>query len=239
MKIYTDLRLDIDTFEVISEVSFEYDGEIAECKSGGGGGEPDKEYNRRMATIAEKELQMAQQYFNFWKSDYMPMEKMQIQENMRMMPSLTDSQIAKAKFEEAQYEGLLKKDPSGQSLLGLQQQYEKQKIGQAQQLMGDQTKVAKAAYQSALRGEDEGAAARKAQADVAHGFADAKTAMRRDMGRAGLRAGGEAYAQQLAGLARDQAKAQGQAMTTARSESKDKEFLKLQSMAGLQLGFHK
>lgn len=35
---------------------------------GGGGGEVDREYNARMATIAEQQQAMAEEYFQYWKS---------------------------------------------------------------------------------------------------------------------------------------------------------------------------
>lgn len=38
MKIYTKIIIDIESLEVIEEESYDYEGEVAECKGGGGGG---------------------------------------------------------------------------------------------------------------------------------------------------------------------------------------------------------
>ena len=62
---------------------------------GGGSSENyDAEYNARMATIAEAQQGMAEAYFDFWKSDYKPMEEAQIAANIKEIPYQTDLNIA-------------------------------------------------------------------------------------------------------------------------------------------------
>ncbi|MGE4551897.1 MAG: hypothetical protein AB7D57_02230 [Desulfovibrionaceae bacterium] len=89
MKIYTRVVLDMRTGEVLHEESHEYGGPVALCKGGSGGTSTtntvDYEYNRRMATIAEAQNNMAQEYFDFWKSDYKPLEQAQIAANLDLI----------------------------------------------------------------------------------------------------------------------------------------------------------
>ena len=61
---------------------------------GGGGSSTtinsiDKAYNARMAGISEKELAMAQEYFQFWQQSYKPYEQAQIDANMAIIPQRT------------------------------------------------------------------------------------------------------------------------------------------------------
>ncbi len=63
-KIYTKIVIDLKTDEVLSEESFEYSGEVSECKGGSDG--YDADYNRRMADIAERTAQMSEDAFDVW-----------------------------------------------------------------------------------------------------------------------------------------------------------------------------
>ena len=90
MRIYTRIVLDMATGEVLESDSYEYDGPVALCGGGQSGGSSttntqDTEYNARMATIAEQQQAMAQQYFDFWQSDYKPLETDQIAANREMI----------------------------------------------------------------------------------------------------------------------------------------------------------
>lgn len=71
MKVYTKVVYDIsgDVSTVIHAEYYEYSGEVALCGKGGTGGglEPDKEYNARMAALAEGSHEMAQEMFNLFK----------------------------------------------------------------------------------------------------------------------------------------------------------------------------
>ena len=71
MKIYSKLVYDLKTGKLIEEDSFKYEGIVALCGSGGGGTttySSDPEFNARMATISEQQQQMAQEYFEYYKS---------------------------------------------------------------------------------------------------------------------------------------------------------------------------
>lgn len=67
MKIYTRIVMDMTTMQVEEAESFEYQGEVAECKGGGGGDQVDEEYNRRIANIAESQQGMAEEMLNMYK----------------------------------------------------------------------------------------------------------------------------------------------------------------------------
>ncbi|MGE4469333.1 MAG: hypothetical protein AB7D47_04285 [Desulfovibrio sp.] len=85
MRIHTRIILDMRTGQMLEEQGFEHAGPVDLCKGSGGGSSTtttvDKEYNRRMAAIAEEQQEMAQEYFEFWKSDYRPMEQEMIEAN--------------------------------------------------------------------------------------------------------------------------------------------------------------
>ena len=90
MKVYEKVVIDMDTLEVVEERSYEYYGEVAECKGGSSTtNTQDKEYNRRMATIAEAQQAMAEEYFDYWKSDYKPFEQAQTAAQMSLIPGET------------------------------------------------------------------------------------------------------------------------------------------------------
>lgn len=89
MRVYTHVEIDMKTGRVLAEEGYEYDGPVALCKGSGGGSSTtntqDTVYNARMATIAEQQQAMAQEYFDFWKSDYKTLEQRQIQANIEMI----------------------------------------------------------------------------------------------------------------------------------------------------------
>lgn len=89
MKIYTKVVIDLETLSVIEEEGFEYDGEVAECKGGGGGStvnSVDYKYNARMATLSEEQQKWAREYFKVWQQYYKPYEIAQSKVNMEMLP---------------------------------------------------------------------------------------------------------------------------------------------------------
>jgi len=73
------------TLQVIERTEIEHSGPIALCK-GGGGDTVDKEYNKRMANIAERQQGIADEYFKFWETTGKPYEQAQMAANMELMP---------------------------------------------------------------------------------------------------------------------------------------------------------
>jgi len=249
MKIYTTIKIDIDTGEILHEESFEWTGPVACCK-GGGGNMVDRVYNARMADIAERQQSMAEDYFDFWQKEYKPFESAQIKANQEMLPYLTKQGIAEASaaqaqasVAEAQAQGLLQQGADGKTLLGLQQETERktleatqQKLGISRDLIGRQAEVARLAYDEAIRGTDPNRQANMAGADVAHSFASAGEQMRRDAARFGLNQNSAGFAAGMADLARERAKGIAGARTTARVNAEDQRFSRLTSAAGMGLG---
>lgn len=84
MKVYERVVIDMTTNEVLEEVSYEYDGPVAECKSGGSSSTNtvDYEYNDRMATLSEEQQDWAREYYKFWESDQRPLEEAMIKSDL-------------------------------------------------------------------------------------------------------------------------------------------------------------
>jgi hypothetical protein len=203
----------------------------------------DKEYNAKMAAIAERQQNMAEEYMSFWRDEYKPFESAQLAANKQMLPYLTNQQISEAQLAEATAKGMLAPDGSGQTLLGLQQdtmrkelEFTQNRLAVSDSLLGRQAEVARMAYDEAISGVDVNRDVNQARADVANSFAGADAAMRRDASRMGLSTNSAGYANAMAGLARDRAKGMAGAMTTARTSAQDRNFTRLTSAAGMGLG---
>lgn len=69
MKVYNRIVIDMSTGEVVAEDSFDYAGPVAECKGGGSSTtvSVDKEYNARMAKIAEEQQSFSEEDRNLWQ----------------------------------------------------------------------------------------------------------------------------------------------------------------------------
>jgi len=65
MKVYTKLKLNIDNYSIIEEVSFEHAGPVVLCK--GGGDTVDKNYNDKMAKIQKQQNDWAGEMYNQYK----------------------------------------------------------------------------------------------------------------------------------------------------------------------------
>ncbi len=91
MKIYEKVVISMDTLEVVEEQAYEYDGVVAKCKGGGSSttNTQDKEYNKRMATIAEAQQAMAEEYMDYWRESYKPFETAQTAAQMSLLPGET------------------------------------------------------------------------------------------------------------------------------------------------------
>lgn len=69
MKIYNEIRWNIETGEITHEDSFEYVGPMAECKGGGSTttNTQDTAYNARLAAIQESQQEMAETaFYDIW-----------------------------------------------------------------------------------------------------------------------------------------------------------------------------
>ncbi|WP_321404020.1 hypothetical protein [Maridesulfovibrio sp.] len=207
MKIYTKVVFDIATAEVEEAEFYEYDGPIAQCKGGGGGSDAvDEEYNARMATIYEAQQEMAEDYFDFWKSDYQPMEREQIAANRELIPLQTE--VAKEQLK------------SSQELLPLQTETSKKQLGVRQQFM-DQ----------ASKGVNVDRRVSQAEADVKHGYGMATSKAQRNFSRAGLNQNSGRFAAMQNDLALSEAQSVAGAKTKARRDAEDENFKRLGTAA--------
>lgn len=130
MKIYTEIIIDMQTGAVLSEAWIEYSGPLALAgkSSGGSSIEPDKEYNDRMAAIAEQQQAQAQRYEQYWAQVQAPYEK-----------SLTESQNRLNGYQEAsEYAEMLRK----LGLTGDTTKLEKAQLQAQQYLLPQQTNLA-------------------------------------------------------------------------------------------------
>lgn len=221
MKVYTRVVIDTRTGAIKASKSFEYTGPIAECKGGGGAttsttkvqGEVDYAYNARMAAIAERQQNMAEEYATFWREEYKPLESEQIAANRAMIPAqmgLEEEKIA------AQRELIPAETELRKGMLGMGAA----EVEAAKPVMGEY-------YKEALRGGDIEGEVRAARADVAGSFKEQAGAQRREMGRLGIMPGSERASAMMADRRTEQAKATAGAMTGARRFAEEKRFGRL------------
>lgn len=90
MRIHTSITLDMESGATLHEEGFDYDGPVALCLTGGGGGtttiEPDREYNARMATIAEAQQALSEQLQQYWAQVTAPYETSVTESDSRLLP---------------------------------------------------------------------------------------------------------------------------------------------------------
>lgn len=91
--IYDRIVMDADGHVLEAHV-IDYDGEVALCKGGGQTTttttqEIDKEYNARMAAVAERAQTLSDDYYKWWQEVQAPLEKAQAEAQMSLLPSQT------------------------------------------------------------------------------------------------------------------------------------------------------
>ena len=94
MRIYTRIEMEMRTGRVLHACSSEYAGPIAWLKGGKGGGssttnissEPDKEYNARMASVAERQQGLSDQFFKWWQDVQAPVRRPMPKPNLGLSP---------------------------------------------------------------------------------------------------------------------------------------------------------
>lgn len=207
-------------------------------KSGGGssGDTYDAAYNARMASIAEQQQSMANQYFKFWESDYQPMEQAQIQANMEMIPG--ETALNKAQNEAnlslipGQTQLAMGQTDSALSLLPMQTDFTKAQIQDATTAMGERAPVRNAFYQQAAEGVDVNSMADRAAADAVQSFSNSNAAIGRNMARMGVNPTSGRFAAMTNQNAIDQAKTVAGARTQARTQGEDINFKRLNTAMG-------
>ncbi|MBC8318237.1 MAG: hypothetical protein H8E41_10055 [Desulfobulbaceae bacterium] len=187
-------------------------------KSSSGGDSYDAAYNARMATIAESQELMAEEYFDFWESDYKPMEQAEIAANMELIPSETELSLA-------QNEAELSLLP-GQTALT---------AAQTEAAMAETkawTPVMSSFYSESLNGVDVESEANKAAADAAQSFAGSESSLSRSLAKMGVDPSSGAYAGLSNANSLEQAKTIAGAKTQARSDAEDTNYQRLTTAMG-------
>jgi hypothetical protein len=89
MKVYTRIIFDWDG-NVIEEDSIIHDGNVSLCKGSSSSTTVDKEYNKRLAVIQERQQDIADKYFSYWEEYQKPYEMQQIAANTELLPRETE-----------------------------------------------------------------------------------------------------------------------------------------------------
>ncbi len=211
--------------------------------SDGGGDSFDAAYNNRMATIAESQQGMAEDYYNFWKESYKPMEEAQINANMDMIPGETDLAIAKndsaLSLLPGQTELAAATNESNLALLPGQTEAAQKTLAltgaqadDAQVALKEKAPVRNAFFKESLDGLDVEGEANKAGADAAHSFANSEAVMGRGAARMGVNPNSGKFASMTNTNAINRAKTISGARTTARSGAEKENYGRLTNAMG-------
>ena len=225
MKIYEKIVIDIATDKVISEVSFEYLDEIAYC-GGGESSSVDKEYNKRMATIAEKQQVMADYYFEQYKGLPQEYETARLKANIGLMPEQIGLERAKMGYE-------TKKMGYGEKELeyGLEGlKYQTEGLEQAEEWYRGMKPVQEQYVQQATGGIDIGKRRSEAVAGVEHAFSNEAAQLDRNLSRRGSKMGSS----DLRIMAINKAVAKAGASTRAGNVAEAEQFDRLGNASSLQ-----
>lgn len=207
---------------------------------GGSSDGVDKAYNARMATIAEQQQAMANEYMDFWRNNYQGMEKAQIDANMQLIPKETAFQLAQI---DANQQLLPQQTALQLAQIGSQQQLIPQQtalqLGQidAQKaLLPQQQNAAMQFYNAASKGVNVNERMNQAQADVINSMKGQTAAMNRDFSRAGMNINSGAYANAAKMGALEMAKASAGARTQARTGAETENFNRLAAAGQTAMG---
>ena len=210
MRVYNKIVIDMETEGVIeAEWTDDYDGPVAECKGGTTStvtGEVDYAFNARMAEISERQQAMAEEYMDFWRDEYQPLEKAQIDANMELLPGQVENEKKRMDYENVLFEA------------------GKDELTMAKPVMAEY-------YKQALNGINPDDKVNQARADVASTFKEGEAQMRREGARLGLDPNSAKFQNAMNARGMDQARATAGAMTTTRNAVEDENFRRLSGAA--------
>lgn len=227
MKVHTHVIIDIKTGDVEHDDFFDYEGPVALCGGGSHSTSVDKEYNKGLLEIQQRQQGIADEYFAFWKETQKPYEEAQAQVNMELLPFEKDAYKQQKIAEELYARGQ-------REIIPLQTNLSKASIQDQIDTLGMMQPVKTNFFQQAAQGKDVGGAMAQAQADAAKGFEDAAAATSRAMGRMGVNPASGRYAGVNAEQDLAKAAAVAGARTQARTEAQDENFRRL--AMGMQFG---
>jgi hypothetical protein len=223
MKIYNRIRMNIDTWEILEEDSYEYSGQVSWAKGGSSGGDSvDKAYNKRMAKIAERQQGMAEEYFDFWREYQAPTEQMREESARQLLPAETElrsGQIA-----------------SESRLLGVTEDYNRSMMEYAKEDLQARKPLAKKYYEEAMKGDNVNRAGQEAAAGVAQQHDIAAGARRREAARAGVDVNSARFNEGLNATYLSRARDIAGQSSLARQKAKDSNFGKMDTAMNKQIG---
>ena len=218
--IYTKVVIDMATGKTLVQEGYRYDGEVAECKGGGGSvNSVDYEYNDRMATIAEEQQAWAKDYYKMWETYFKPYEIQQAQTNLQNLP-----------LENSVYRGQLE---AARDLLPLESGLYKQQLKAEAELLPQQTEATKNFLSASAKGVDVAERMGLAKADVASAWKGMNDATARSNARMGVNPNSGRYAGTQAALATQQAAQTAQAVTGARVGAEQENYDRLMKAASV------
>ncbi|WP_027179818.1 hypothetical protein [Maridesulfovibrio bastinii] len=219
---------------------------------GQGGGQTttssyDKEYNARMATIAEEQQKMGQGFYDFWMDNNAGMEQAKIEANKELIPLQTElgkKQLAASQdvlpsqtsAQKSSYELQAAQNEAGLGLVGKQTELAGAQLDSRLGLLPKTTQAADKFLNQSLTGVNVADRMGQATASVAHQFKDAAASTARQMGRMGSNPSSARMADTMSNLNMQRAKATAFGKETARRNAEDENYKRLSQATSFGLG---
>ncbi|MHC4640114.1 MAG: hypothetical protein ACYS32_00615 [Planctomycetota bacterium] len=235
MKIYSKIVIDMETMEVVASECFDYHGPISHCGGGkgGGGAEPDYEYNKRMASIAEDNQDMAREMFNLYKYGvtYDPNQSITLDDGT------TTTMGAQKGFDESAFtsemelmQNMLR---SQDELLPSETELKRTQYEEGTKLVKGRSEVMQDLYKEAVAGIDVDKRISENRAGVEHAFAGQQDITNRNLSRMGIDPSSGRGLAMAGDVGIQKAKALAGTEAGIRREAEDENFSRLQIAAGM------
>jgi hypothetical protein len=232
MKVYTKIVIDMETLQVIETECYNYTGPVAECKGGGGGSEPDKKYNRGMLKISERQQEIADEMFNYFKHgvSYNPNQltnKIDPETGQRMTKGQVRGYDADAVVSEAE---VTQQQLAAQSeLIPHEVEDVKERFAQASERRG----VVSSIYKEALEGVDVEGRVSEHRAGIEQSFKNQQDITNRSLSRMGIDPSSGRGLAASANIGLEKAKASALGETQIRRGAETENFQRKTAAAGL------
>jgi hypothetical protein len=217
----------------------------------------------RLATVAERQVTMAEESWETYQTEYLPYEQEAIAANTRLIDINVDlmeaefgmqerllperEETVKAGLEEmrrdieagrpvkdAQIENEIARLKAEGRLLPEQEEATRQMLKEAVAEMKRSAPAAEKFYKEAVEGVDPEERMGEATADVEQAFGQSMSEIRRELSRAGITPGSKKYQEVMADMIYQKAKGVGGARTRARRGAKAESFQRLTTAMGLK-----
>lgn len=182
----------------------------------------DPEASRRMAAVAERQQQMAEEQWGLAREIYMPYERQMVESNQRLVGE--NEALMKARLTEGARDIELDRP--------LRDIMREQKMGE----LTTSAPVVGKFYEEAGKGVDVNARMAQAEADVVGAYADVPESVRRNLSRTGVQLSGGKFADLQKAIAFDRARSIAGAQGTARRAAETESFDKLKSAMAARAG---